>query len=208
MPADDPVRLSQTKPPQSFKSPIGTSPADCHLCDLKSFRSISRDWLHIAGVTCTCLCLLRLRPHSARTYSMARRLPFFTILSVCKLTPLHCYETSYRSLFLSIPTCTGGLNHWWRLRHWTGNHPATWYFYISVAIWTFVLFPRCCCLGLGGSTGASLTLYHSRTAGLHGASVAISGRRQQVLDGAVAALQGEGISAIGLQVWPHPKLLA
>lgn len=38
--------------------------------------------------------------------------------------------------------------------------------------------------------------------------MAISGRRQQVLDAAVAALQDEGIRAIGLQVWPHPKLLA
>lgn len=35
--------------------------------------------------------------------------------------------------------------------------------------------------------------------------MAISGRRQQVLDGAVAALHDEGISAIGLQVWPHPS---
>lgn len=36
--------------------------------------------------------------------------------------------------------------------------------------------------------------------GLHGAAVAISGRRQQVLDDAVTALEGEGIIALGLQV--------
>jgi hypothetical protein len=36
-------------------------------------------------------------------------------------------------------------------------------------------------------------------AGLHGTAVAISGRRQQVLDGAVASLAAEGIQAVGLQ---------
>jgi hypothetical protein len=35
--------------------------------------------------------------------------------------------------------------------------------------------------------------------GLHGASVVITGRRKDVLDGAVAALRGEGIAAAGLQ---------
>ncbi|BDA49426.1 Peroxisomal 2,4-dienoyl-CoA reductase [Coccomyxa sp. Obi] len=49
----------------------------------------------------------------------------------------------------------------------------------------------------GGGSGIGLEI--TRQLGLHGASVAISGRRQQVLDGAVAALQEEGISAIGLQ---------
>jgi hypothetical protein len=44
-------------------------------------------------------------------------------------------------------------------------------------------------------------------AGLHGAAVAISGRRQQVLDDAVAAFKEEGITAIGLQVC-HRRTLA
>ena len=37
-------------------------------------------------------------------------------------------------------------------------------------------------------------------AGLHGAAVAITGRRQPVLDSAVEALTSEGINAIGVQV--------
>ena len=37
-------------------------------------------------------------------------------------------------------------------------------------------------------------------AGLHGAAVAITGRRQPVLDSAVEALTSEGVNAIGLQV--------
>ena len=36
--------------------------------------------------------------------------------------------------------------------------------------------------------------------GLHGAAVAITGRRQPVLDSAVKALSDEGITVIGLQV--------
>ena len=36
--------------------------------------------------------------------------------------------------------------------------------------------------------------------GLHGAAVAITGRRQPVLDSAVEALSSEGIDAVGLQV--------
>lgn len=37
------------------------------------------------------------------------------------------------------------------------------------------------------------------TSGLHGAAVIITGRRKEVLDGAVAQLQAEGITAAGLQ---------
>lgn len=37
--------------------------------------------------------------------------------------------------------------------------------------------------------------------GLHGADVAISGRRQPVLDSAVEALCSDGIKAIGIQVY-------
>lgn len=37
-------------------------------------------------------------------------------------------------------------------------------------------------------------------AGLHGARLGISGRRQDVLDAAVAALKAEGVTAMGLQV--------
>jgi len=36
-------------------------------------------------------------------------------------------------------------------------------------------------------------------AGLHGASVVITGRRKDVLDGAVASLRAEGVTAAGLQ---------
>ncbi len=36
--------------------------------------------------------------------------------------------------------------------------------------------------------------------GLHGAAVAITGRRQPVLDSAVEAFSSEGINAIGIQV--------
>ncbi|CAL8464691.1 g4226 [Coccomyxa elongata] len=49
----------------------------------------------------------------------------------------------------------------------------------------------------GGGSGIGLEI--TRQLGLHGASVAISGRRQQVLDGAVAALRDDGITAIGVQ---------
>lgn len=38
------------------------------------------------------------------------------------------------------------------------------------------------------------------TTGLHGAAVAITGRRQPVLDSAVEAFRAEGINAIGIQV--------
>ena len=47
-----------------------------------------------------------------------------------------------------------------------------------------------------------------RGAGLHGAAVAISGRRQQVLDDAVAAFKEECITAIGLQVCHRGTLSA
>ncbi|EFJ42344.1 hypothetical protein VOLCADRAFT_67136 [Volvox carteri f. nagariensis] len=49
----------------------------------------------------------------------------------------------------------------------------------------------------GGSSGIGLEI--ARQLGLHGARVAISGRRQDVLDSAVAALAAEGITALGLQ---------
>jgi len=39
-------------------------------------------------------------------------------------------------------------------------------------------------------------------AGLHGAKVVITGRRQQVLTDSCAALAGEGIAALGVQVLP------
>ncbi|GLI62686.1 hypothetical protein VaNZ11_005362 [Volvox africanus] len=49
----------------------------------------------------------------------------------------------------------------------------------------------------GGSSGIGLEI--ARQLGIHGARVAISGRRQDVLDTAVAALGADGITAIGLQ---------
>lgn len=49
----------------------------------------------------------------------------------------------------------------------------------------------------GGSSGIGLEI--SRQLGMHGAAVAISGRRQAVLDEAVALLRADGIDAIGLQ---------
>ncbi|KAG6483732.1 peroxisomal 2,4-dienoyl-CoA reductase [(3E)-enoyl-CoA-producing]-like [Zingiber officinale] len=48
----------------------------------------------------------------------------------------------------------------------------------------------------GGGSGIGFEI--SRQFGKHGASVAIMGRRRQVLDAAVSALQSEGIQAIGL----------
>ena len=41
-------------------------------------------------------------------------------------------------------------------------------------------------------------------AGLHGAKVVITGRRQQVLTDSCAALSDEGIAALGVQVRPKP----
>ncbi|KAG2454386.1 hypothetical protein HYH02_001409 [Chlamydomonas schloesseri] len=49
----------------------------------------------------------------------------------------------------------------------------------------------------GGSSGIGFEI--ARQLGLHGARVGISGRRQDVLEAAVAALQAEGITAMGLQ---------
>ncbi|KAF3325735.1 peroxisomal 2,4-dienoyl-CoA reductase [Carex littledalei] len=49
----------------------------------------------------------------------------------------------------------------------------------------------------GGGSGIGFEI--TRQLGLHGASVAIMGRRRQVLDAAVSALSKEGIKAIGLE---------
>ncbi|GIL69476.1 hypothetical protein Vretimale_13591 [Volvox reticuliferus] len=49
----------------------------------------------------------------------------------------------------------------------------------------------------GGSSGIGFEI--ARQLGLHGARVAVSGRRQDVLDTAVAALGADGITAVGLQ---------
>ncbi|KAF3325736.1 peroxisomal 2,4-dienoyl-CoA reductase [Carex littledalei] len=49
----------------------------------------------------------------------------------------------------------------------------------------------------GGGSGICFEI--TRQLGLHGASVAIMGRRRQVLDAAVSALSKEGIKAIGLE---------
>eukprot|EP00878_Enallax_costatus_P006580 GHUV01006898.1.p1 GENE.GHUV01006898.1~~GHUV01006898.1.p1 ORF type:complete len:244 (+),score=87.53 GHUV01006898.1:188-919(+) len=49
----------------------------------------------------------------------------------------------------------------------------------------------------GGSSGIGLEI--SKQLGLHGCAVVITGRRKEVLDGAVAQLQSLGITAAGLQ---------
>ncbi|KAJ4754860.1 hypothetical protein LUZ62_089265 [Rhynchospora pubera] len=49
----------------------------------------------------------------------------------------------------------------------------------------------------GGGSGIGFEI--TRQLGLHGASVAVMGRRRQVLDAAVSALSNEGIKAIGLE---------
>lgn len=49
----------------------------------------------------------------------------------------------------------------------------------------------------GGSSGIGLEI--SRQLGLHGCSVVITGRRQAVLDGAVAELGASGVRALGMQ---------
>ncbi|KXZ54019.1 hypothetical protein GPECTOR_5g13 [Gonium pectorale] len=49
----------------------------------------------------------------------------------------------------------------------------------------------------GGSSGIGFEI--ARQLGLHGAKVAISGRRQDVLDSAVGSLKSDGITAMGLQ---------
>ncbi|KAG2487676.1 hypothetical protein HYH03_013676 [Edaphochlamys debaryana] len=49
----------------------------------------------------------------------------------------------------------------------------------------------------GGSSGIGLEI--ARQLGLHGARMAVSGRRQEVLDQAVSALSADGVTAMGLQ---------
>lgn len=48
----------------------------------------------------------------------------------------------------------------------------------------------------------------SMSAGLHGAKVAIMGRRQQVIQDSAEKLKSEGVDAIGVQVLHHVPLLA
>lgn len=50
----------------------------------------------------------------------------------------------------------------------------------------------------GGSSGIGLEI--ARQLGLHGAKVAISGRREAVLHDACESLKGEGIAALAVQV--------
>lgn len=46
------------------------------------------------------------------------------------------------------------------------------------------------------------------SAGLHGARIAIMGRRQQVIQDSAEKLKSEGVDAIGVQVLYHVPLLA
>lgn len=59
-----------------------------------------------------------------------------------------------------------------------------------------VIFDLCC----------SIVLSDCLVAGLHGAAVAITGRRATVLEAAVQSLKSEGIHAIGIQVCPSYQL--
>lgn len=53
----------------------------------------------------------------------------------------------------------------------------------------------------GGSSGIGLEI--ARQLGLHGAKIAISGRRRNVLDEACEDLKRHGIDAVGIQVMTH-----